>query len=264
MLKILTLIAALGVAMTGELRAIGITVDQRESSMSSFVTVENSSFSAGDKLFFANILPGDFQVQTDIDYNWGPQWVGSTTADWSFEQDENQVAFSGNAQLVKTFVNGSYSTLVSTNGQMTFTLTESVNYSFASAMSGSADMDAIASVAAWIRRYPSFETVAGRSESMVGGWSNFALDITDDVGTTIIGTTTGTLDPGTYRFTWDGAIRGILAGQTETAWFSFILSSINQPPPSDGGGNHVPDAGSTLGLLCLAMSAIGLVRRMVV
>ena len=77
--------------------------------------------------------------------------------------------------------------------------------------------------------------------------SNLALDIADDVGTTMIGTTTGTLDPGTHQFAWDGAIRGTQAGHTDTSWFSFILSSINQLPPSDGGGSHVPDAGSTLG-----------------
>ena len=81
---------------------------------------------------------------------------------------------------------------------------------------------------------------------------------------------TGTLDPGVYIFEFSSAlmIRAETDGQpmpgvgfgTGNGQFQLSLDRLHPEHPPHGGGNHVPDAGSALPLLGMALGALDFIR----
>ena len=73
------------------------------------------------------------------------------------------------------------------------------------------------------------------------------------------GSLTGQLLAGTYTFSMLGDIRNGLGGNGQGT-FNFTMKANDVVTPPDNGGSSVPDAGSTMMMLGMALTAIGGIR----
>ena len=255
MLKIVTLITALGLALSGRLLAIGITIEPSYPGQStSYAQGVNESAWEGSSSY--DHITNQFPLETSAVGTNDTTFASQAT---TFENTDLQAVFSfSSSQLVNR--TDSYYGQTYTGVYFYFTLTEDVNYAISGTFFGELPTNttvpagiATASVLLGQDYSPWLYTSSLNSS----GPGAFSLD----VATAQAGTATGTLAAGTYQFNIGD---NLYYGGSGTGSYSFVLTSLRQPEPPPSNGNNVPDAGSTMWLLCLAMSAIGLVRRMVV
>jgi hypothetical protein len=254
MVKILTLITALGLAMTGELRAIGITVEGGQMASSAYLASWYGT--SNEKNLTVDSLP----ASTNTGILRSDDYTSAASAKLGFENTDLRAVFSFSSSLA-TAIKLNPMTKTGSRAYLNFTLSEDVSYALSGSLVGTLatalpekDIPAGVGGMSIVLEDSAAGYIYQASQALTNTPGAFSFDAS--VGR--IGTATGTLAAGTYQFY---IAEELYYGGSGTGNYSLVLTSLREPeaPPS----NSVPDAGSTLGLLGLAMSAIGLVRRMV-
>jgi hypothetical protein len=244
--KYLALLPAIALlALVKQACAIGITVDSNSHVFARVAPAENGG-SADDSV----PITGPSNVQAAV----FSAVAGSRSArgDFSFTNDATTATFLGNTDIVNNSVGSSRNTS-SVESQLNFTLTETVNYSIA----GTSDLflrdGAGALTFAQLMDTATFELLYRDLENVITPGSS--VNTFDNSGIYAVGSMTGSLGPGSYRFLFlDQITDG--EGGTRTGFVSLTLTR----PDENGDGNSVPDAGSSVMLLGMALTAIGCLR----
>jgi hypothetical protein len=182
-------------------------------------------------------------------------------ATWTFKSNPNKTVYSGTYKLDAT---GTRQTVAGSGTSLGFTLLEPANYSITASFDASfdpfLDLDlnefSFASMVIVLDRLVPFEfgLEFTNDRNLLGGTIRFAR-----------GPLTGTLEPGDYRFSFSSQliVSATDDGRTTptsgsfgsgTGQFELSLDRLH-------GSNHVPDAGSTMTMLGMALCAIGGISR---
>ena len=245
----LTLAIAFCLACIGRAYAIEMTID--DINAYSVVKFNNENPYDADTVHIEpqDDLPFEFSTFAQVNDS-------TASATWGFSNQQNKATFYSSASLVNNnplIANDVSRALISVN----FTLTETVDYAFSGSFKGILDPTETGllhqqTIQALLgsdseRNPPSGYVYAGTSQSTSSG--HLSLPKIGDVGFS----SGGPLTPGAYSFSFiydlDG---GAGSGEIE-----LTLSRHKE----NGNGNHVPDAGSTMSMLGIALGGLSFIRR---
>ena len=219
----------------------------------SFSWVDSSALSAGNFIGDMDHRSAGEGSTLPVAVTISPLNLGLTVAasSWSFVNTPTQAIWSG-AQTLNNFGAVSpFSSRASASSELRFTLGETVTYSVTGSFladlndGATARSGALLGFRATEERVPPIYTEIDTTTGTPFGFNQFG----DGVGS-IAGTNTGILAPGAYLFRF---VREIRDGNGGSGNGSFALTLTRS----------VPDAGSTLTLLGLALCAIGGIFRKV-
>ena len=211
--------------------------------------ISNSALSAGtlgDRFDFPDGDPSFITVAAST----SPinQRTTISASSWNFTNTADQAVWSGQQTLINDGAVAGFSSYASVSGAFRFLLYESVNYSVTGDLRVNLGEGAQASTFAWIEK---------RNLEMDGRWDDVyqerdllaapfgSIQFGDSAQ---FGTSTGVLDPGSYYLSFASWIRD---GEGGSGYGNFAFTFT-----------PVPDGGSTLMLLGLALGAIGIWRCM--
>jgi VPDSG-CTERM motif len=174
----------------------------------------------------------------------------------AFTNTAASAVFSGTSSLIQRG-DPAFGGFANVQTILRFALTESVDYSIAGSLNAtllgsntSADING--------DLFGNGQQIYREAETITG--SGGGQLVYDNSGSSLVGSNSGTLAAGLYSMSFLQALRNDLGGSA-TGSFSLTLNShdVVEPPPN-GGGNGVPDAGSTVMMLGMALTAIGGIR----
>ena len=184
--------------------------------------------------------------------------LSNSNAAWSFVNTNTSAIFSGSHFLSALGAQGS-TILARAYTLFDFTLTETVTYSISGTLSWSIFSEGQSSVS---EISASLLTGIGIPPGDVLYFDqDFPISETpvelDNAGLAQ-GSNTGTLEAGLYRFIFWSEIRNGI-GARGNGSFDLTLTAVPTPPP-DGCGNPVPETGSTIMLMAIAMALCAILR----
>ena len=250
---ILLTLTLLLLSLASKTFAIGITIDTL-SFVESYALSPNGT--AGQKYISTPTGSGNFVLNTTASST--RNGSARSDASWSFDNMATQATWRS-SQTLSDQVQANYdgfSSSARAQSVLNFTLTEAVNYSISGLLGG------VLQAGATAEYFGNLVNGFGSPAPIPSTWQEDELltASTQVFGTLLAwsgnetGSLTGQLLPGTYAFAMTGDTRNGLGGNGQGS-FRFTMTPTVSTIPS------VPDGGSTLILMGLAFSAIGVVRR---
>ena len=252
--KYLTLLPALALLVfVKQACAIGITSNGY--AIETYAQAANAT--PDSDITFYPTGPASFTAGSTSTSSGAPGVVATVNANYNFTNTSTQASYSGLTNMQNQGTEP-FSSSARDLGQYFFTLTEEVDYSISGFLNVLATTrgNTTAEMRVELRNqdtlFPYF------SQDIVNAGFPGLANLGNNVFT---GSLTGTLVAGNYIFASSSDLRNGFGG---TAFSQFLLTltpdSVVEPPPN-GGGNGVPDAGSTVMLLGMALLGLGTIRQ---
>jgi hypothetical protein len=207
------------------------------------------------EVFPVGDYPKKLERQTQATFS-NQDGTATSNATWTFKSNPNRTVYGGSYTLDAS---GTRQSLASIGTELSFTLLESASYSI------TASFDAFftptefsaADMGVSLDRFDPFGRLELASDrNFAGGTVQLSL-----------GELTGTLEPGVYRFgfsntlvvsaTLDGRPTSVAGFGSGNGQFELSLERLHS-----GGNPHVPEAGSTLAMLGMALAMLGGMTRL--